>query len=73
MTAGNFTFGGGELNMERSTIVTINRSIEIVGSCIKLPIKIEADFKDIPERWRHIYLQSFESSYSDDGKIYIKA
>ena len=73
MKAGNFEFGSDGLTIEGSTIVTINRSIEIVGSCIKLPIKIEADFKDIPERWRHIYLQSFENSYSEDGKIYIKA
>lgn len=64
MKAGNITMGNtAQITMKGTTIVTMKRSIEIVGSGVELPIKIEADFKDIPERLHHIYLQALESSY----------
>lgn len=65
MKAGNITFGNtGQITTKGTKIVTINRFIEIAGSGVELPIKIEADFEDIPDGLHHIYLQALESSYN---------
>jgi hypothetical protein len=59
----NITNDTSQLTMIGSTKAQINASIQIVGTNTILPIKIEADFKDIPHNLHQIYMQSMLSSY----------
>ena len=59
----NITNDTSHLIMEGSTKVQINVSMQIAGTNTILPIRIEADFKDIPHNLHQIYMQSMLASY----------
>ena len=54
----------GSLTMQGSGLVTINTSIKIYGTGTELPIKIVADFNNIPHNLHSIYYQSLVSNYN---------
>ena len=54
----------GSLTMQGSGLVTINTSIKIYGTDTELPIKIVADFNNIPHNLHSIYYQSLVSNYN---------
>ena len=60
-------FGTGNyLNVQTSQLVTMNEVLTLVngsGGPIELNIKIEADFKSIPERYHEVFLNMMTSKY----------
>jgi len=59
------TLDNGRLSMPSSTKATINSSIKIAGTNTTLPIKIEGEFKDIPQHLHEIYIRAMLASYGD--------
>jgi hypothetical protein len=60
----NITPDNGRLTMKGSGLVTINTSIKIYGTGTELPIKIVADFNNIPHNLHSLYYQSLISNYN---------
>lgn len=60
----NITPDNGRLTMKGSGLVTINTSIKIYGTGTELPIKIVADFNNIPHNLHSLYYQSLISHYN---------
>ena len=60
----NITPDNGRLTMKGSGLVTIKTSIKIYGTGTELPIKIVADFTDIPHNLHSLYYQSLISHYN---------
>ena len=60
----------GSLTMEGSGLVTINTSIKIYGTGTELPIKIVADFNNIPHELHYLYYQSLVSQYNTSVNVY---
>jgi len=54
----------GRLTMKGSGLVTIKTSIKIYGTGTELPIKIVADFNNIPHNLHSLYYQSLISNYN---------
>ena len=54
----------GRLTMEGSGKVQIKTSIKIYGTGTELPIKIVADFNNIPHNLHYLYYQSLVSNYN---------
>jgi hypothetical protein len=54
----------GSITMKGSGLVTINTSIKIYGTGTELPIKIVADFNNIPHNLHSLYYQSLISNYN---------
>jgi hypothetical protein len=54
----------GSITMKGSGLVTINTSIKIYGTGTELPIKIVADFNNIPHSLHYLYYQSLISNYN---------
>ena len=52
------------LTMKGSGLVTIKTSIKIYGTGTELPIKIVADFNNIPHNLHSLYYQSLVSHYN---------
>jgi len=50
--------------------VTINTAIEIVGTNTELPIKIVADFSEVPKHLHEVYLNCFNYQYNKYIKTY---
>jgi hypothetical protein len=50
--------------MKGSGLVTIKTSIKIYGTGTELPIKIVADFNNIPHNLHSLYYQSLISNYN---------
>ena len=48
----------------------INNSIEILGTGTELPVKVIADFSNIPTYLHGIYLQSFQYQYDKDVRVW---
>ena len=60
----NITPDNGRLTMKGSGLVTIKTSIKIYGTGTELPIKIVADFNNIPHNLHSLYYQSLVSHYN---------
>lgn len=60
----NITPDNGRLTMKGSGLVTIKTSIKIYGTGTELPIKIVADFNNIPHNLHSLYYQSLISHYN---------
>ena len=60
----NITPDNGSLTMKGSGLVTIKTSIKIYGTGTELPIKIVADFNNIPHNLHSLYYQSLISHYN---------
>jgi hypothetical protein len=60
-------FGTGNyLNVQTSQLVTMNEVLTLVNGSrgpIELNIKIEADFKSIPEQYHEVFLNMMTSKY----------
>lgn len=64
------TRDNGRLTMQGSGLVTINTSIKIYGTGTELPIKIVADFNNIPHNLHSLYYQSLVSQYNTLVNVY---
>ncbi len=53
-----------------SSEVTINNSLEILGTNTELPVKVIADFSNVPTHLHGIYLQSFQYQYDKDVRVW---
>jgi len=53
-----------------SNEVTINNSIEILGTNTELPVKVIADFSNVPTHLHDIYLKSFQYQYDKDVRVW---
>lgn len=60
----NITPDNGRLTMKGSGLVTIKTSIKIYGTGTELPIRIVADFNNIPHNLHSLYYQSLISNYN---------
>ncbi len=58
------------LTINQKPIVTIETGITIAGQKTELPVKITADFTNIPKEQHQIFLQSFQYYYQTDINIY---
>jgi len=56
--------------IQGSNKVTINNSIEILGTGTELPVKVIADFSNVPTHLHGIYLQSFQYQYDKDVRVW---
>jgi hypothetical protein len=56
--------------IQGSNEVTINNSIEILGTNTELPVKVIADFSNVPTHLHGIYLQSFQYQYGKDVRVW---
>jgi len=56
--------------IQGSCEVTINNSIEILGTNTELPVKVVADFSNVPTHLHGIYLQSFQYQYDKDVRVW---
>jgi len=56
--------------MKGSGEVTINNSIEIIGTGTELPVKVVADFSNVPTHLHGIYLKSFQYQYDKDVRVW---
>jgi hypothetical protein len=56
--------------MKGSGLVTINTSIKIYGTGTELPIKIVADFNNIPHHLHSSYWQSLIHQYNTSVNVY---
>ena len=56
--------------MKGSCEVTINNSIEILGTNTELLVKVIADFSNVPTHLHGIYLQSFQYQYGKDVRVW---
>ena len=58
------------LTIKGSNEVTINNSIEILGTGTELPVKVIADFSNVPTHLHGTYLQSFQYQYGKDVRVW---
>jgi hypothetical protein len=58
------------LTIKGSNEVTINNSIEILGTNTELPVKVIADFTNVPTHLHGIYLKSFQYQYDKDLRVW---
>jgi hypothetical protein len=66
----NISIQSTGLNIKSSNKVTIQTSAFIMGTKTELPIKIEADFSTIPEKYHELYLQYLNYKYVElENKI----
>ena len=66
----NITPDNGRLTMKGSGLVTINTSIKIYGTGTELPIKIVADFNNIPHNLHSLYFQALTHQYNTSVNVY---
>ena len=66
----NITPDNGRLTMKGSGLVTINTSIKMYGTGTELPIKIVADFNNIPHNLHSLYFQSLTHQYNTSVRVY---
>jgi hypothetical protein len=66
----SITLDNGSLSMKGSGLVTINTFIKIYGTGTELPIKIVADFNNIPHKLHQTYLQSLTYQYNTSVSVY---
>ncbi len=66
----NITPDNGRLTMTGSGLVTINTSIKIYGTGTELPIKIVADFNNVPHNLHSLYYQSLTHQYNTSVNVY---
>lgn len=66
----NITPDNGRLTMKGSGLVTINTSIKMYGTGTELPIKIVADFNNIPHNLHSLYFQSLTHQYNTSVNVY---
>ena len=66
----NITPDNGRLTMKGSGLVTINTSIKMYGTGTELPIKIVADFNNIPHNLNSLYFQSLTHQYNTSVNVY---
>ena len=66
----NITPDNGRLTMKGSGLVTINTSIKIYGTGTELPIKIVADFNNVPHNLHSLYFQSLTYQYNTSVDVY---
>ena len=66
----NITPDNGRLTMKGSGLVTINTSIKIYGTGTELPIKIVADFNNIPHNLHSLYYQALTHQYNTSVRVY---
>jgi hypothetical protein len=66
----NITPDNGRLTMKGSGLVTINTSIKIYGTGTELPIKIVADFNNIPHNLHSLYYQALTYQYNTSVRVY---
>jgi hypothetical protein len=59
-----------KLSIKSSTNVIIESSITIVGTNTRVPVKIIADFSNIPNYLHYEYYQALIYQYHKDIKIY---
>ena len=60
----------GSITMKGSGLVTINTSIKIYGTGTELPIKIVADFNNIPHHLHQTYFQALTHQYNTSVNVY---
>ena len=60
----------GSITMEGTGLVQINTKIEMVGTGTELPIKIVADFSNVPHNLHHLYYNSLTYQYSTGVNLY---
>lgn len=58
------------LTVNTKPIAVINTGIELAGYKSELPIKIIADFTNIPEEQHEIFLQTFKYFYNTEVNIH---
>lgn len=56
--------------MNLSPVVQIDTKIKFIGSEYSLPVKILADFTDVPKEYHELYLNSFQYKYSPEVNVY---
>jgi hypothetical protein len=66
----NITPDNGRLTMKGSGLVTIKTSIKIYGTGTELPIKIVADFNNIPHNLHSLYFQSLTHQYNTSLRVH---
>lgn len=66
----NITPDNGRLTMKGSGLVTINTSIKMYGTGTELPIKIVADFNNIPHNLHSLYYQALTHQYNTSVRVY---
>ena len=66
----NITPDNGRLTMKGSGLVTINTSIKMYGTGTELPIKIVADFTNIPHNLHSLYYQALTHQYNTSVGVY---
>ena len=66
----NITPDNGRLTMKGSALVTIDTSIKMYGTGTELPIKIVADFNNIPHNLHSLYFQSLTHQYNTSVNVY---
>ena len=66
----NITPDNGRLTMKGSGLVTINTSIKMYGTGTELPIKIVADFNNIPHNLHSLYYQALTHQYNTSVNVY---
>ncbi len=64
------TFDSGHLTMQGSGLVNINTSIKIYGTGTELPIKMVADFNNIPHHLHQTYFQALTHQYNTSLNVY---
>jgi len=64
------TSADNSITMKGSGLVTINTSIKIYGTGTELPIKIVADFNNVPHNLHEKYLQSLIYKYNTSVNVY---
>ena len=57
------------LSINAKPTVQINTGITILGYGSELPVKIIADFTDVPKEQHEIYLMAFQSNFSKNTDI----
>ena len=58
------------LTINVKPIVEINTGITLVGHKSELPVKIIADFTNIPESQHEVFLHSFKYFYNTEMNVY---
>ena len=66
----NLTPDSGRLTMKGSGKVQLKTSIKIYGTGTELPIKIVADFNNIPHNLHSLYYQALTHQYNTSVRVY---
>jgi len=64
------TGDGGNLTIDVKPIVIIETGINLAGHKKELPVKITADFTDIPEHQHEVFFDAFKYYYSQNVNVY---